>query len=343
MEVSTGERVIYRIMLPIICVFGILGIVLTIVVLSRKNMLTSTNSYLMALSIADLLFLLLLATTLADQMFTPHTTSFYGYVIYVTFATIFMHIFLLTSIWMTVMLAVERYIAICQPFLAAKLCTVTKAWIIIAITFMLAVLCRLPNFWEHKVVHVYDTTTNTSLAYMDTTDFSLDVNYMTYYPWVVDGALTSILPFLLLLCLNVALICEVKKSTQYMARNLGAGAKSAETAQREERQITFMLISIIIVFFLCQAPYVIYTAIVSINKFCITNGFMLFRYITMLLLTVKSAVNFIVYCWFSEKFRDTLKKTLCTEWCLSRLRKKQRSGSYLNLRRYSNATRDTSI
>ncbi len=34
--------------------------------------------------------------------------------IYVTYATIFMHMFLMASIWLTVMLAVERYIAICR-------------------------------------------------------------------------------------------------------------------------------------------------------------------------------------------------------------------------------------
>jgi len=35
----------------------------------------------------------------------------------------------------------------------------------------------------------------------------------------------------------------------------------------------------------------------------------------MVLLTLKSAVNFIVYCWFSEKFRSTLKKIFCSR-CL---------------------------
>ena len=55
------ETAVYRAVLPVICVFGVLGILLTLIVLSRKTMRTSTNCYLMALSIADLVFLALLA------------------------------------------------------------------------------------------------------------------------------------------------------------------------------------------------------------------------------------------------------------------------------------------
>ena len=133
MDNPMAGKIIHRIVLPAICACGILGIILTVIVLSRKTMCTSTNCYLMALSIADLLFLLILATTLADNQFVQHSKSYYAYVIYVTYSTIFMHIFLLASIWLTVILAVERFIAICRPFLASKMCTVKKARILILI------------------------------------------------------------------------------------------------------------------------------------------------------------------------------------------------------------------
>ncbi len=51
----------------------------TVIVLSRKNMSTSTNCYLMGLAIADLLFLFLLASILADNQFEPHSKGFYMY------------------------------------------------------------------------------------------------------------------------------------------------------------------------------------------------------------------------------------------------------------------------
>lgn len=59
--------------LPFICVFGIVGILLTVIVLSQKNMTTSTNCYLLALSIADLLFLVMLITVWLDLFFEQET------------------------------------------------------------------------------------------------------------------------------------------------------------------------------------------------------------------------------------------------------------------------------
>ncbi|KAK2159654.1 hypothetical protein NP493_1700g00004 [Ridgeia piscesae] len=348
MGLSPAGTTIYRVILPIVCTCGILGITLTIVILSRKHMCTSTNCYLMALAVADLLFLLLFATILADNQFVLYSKEYYNYTIYINYAVIFMQIFLLASIWLTVVLAMERYIAICQPFLAAKMCTVNKARVIIILIYMFALICRMPNFWESRVVTIYDKLTNTTLTYIEATQFSINRYYMIVYPWVIDGILTSILPFLLLFMLNVRLVWEVRKSTRYIQRNLIVEKSAANVIQREELQITIMLISIIIVFLTCQAPYVIYTAIVSINAFQMaTVHFMLFRYITQLLLTLKSAINFILYCWFSEKFWTTLKKVFCIEQCLFMQKPinldgvSQNGTSYCHLRSLNGNTRDT--
>ena len=57
---------------------------------------------------------------------------------------------------------------------------------------------------------------NSTLYYIDETPLATDKDYMTYYPWIIDGCLASILPFILLLVLNARLIMEVRKSTQYL-------------------------------------------------------------------------------------------------------------------------------
>lgn len=53
---------------PTICCCGIVGITLTMIVLSRKTMCTSTNCYLTALAVADLLFLLILSARILVEM-----------------------------------------------------------------------------------------------------------------------------------------------------------------------------------------------------------------------------------------------------------------------------------
>ena len=66
-EIPTN--ILRSVFLPVISCAGILGIVLTMVVLSRKTMATSTNAYLTALAVADLCFLLILMSRiLAEQV-----------------------------------------------------------------------------------------------------------------------------------------------------------------------------------------------------------------------------------------------------------------------------------
>lgn len=117
-DVGVGEKVISNILQPLVCLCGIAGILLTIIVLSQKQMSTSTNCYLLALSSTDLVFLAML--TIMHMIRFQSSDSHIIVQVYVNFAPVFMKIALMASIWLTVMLAVERYVAICQPFLAAK-------------------------------------------------------------------------------------------------------------------------------------------------------------------------------------------------------------------------------
>jgi len=55
-------------------------------------------------------------------------------------------------------------------------------------------------------------------------------------------------------------------------------------------------------------------AVVSIRRFSSpTVALLLFKLLAVLLLALKSAVNFVVYCWFSEKFRVTLSRVFHCE------------------------------
>jgi len=246
MAVESASTTIYRTVLPVICTFGIVGILLTLVVLSRKSMRTSTNCYLMALSVADLAFLILLASLFVHSA-AHESATFHVYAVY---AAVMTNVSMMASIWLTVLLAVERYIAICRPFLAARVCTVPVAVTAIGLVFVLALASRLPNFWEHRVTWYRDPSDNNrSVAYVEMTELAVDDVYVRVYPWLIDAALASIVPFVALLVLNVSLVREVRRSTRYLQHHI---ASVSTTTQREELQISVMLISIVVVFFICQ-------------------------------------------------------------------------------------------
>ena len=154
---------------------------------------------------------------------------------------------LLASIWLTVMLAIERYIAICRPFLASKVCTVKKARLIIIAIYVISVIVCLPMFLTYRFETFFDPSTNGTVIYPVDRDFALSFGYRVIYPWVVHGFLYSVLPFVLLIILNGCLIRAVRRSTRYLRRT--ASSNSSGSAEKEEFQITVMLISIIVVFF----------------------------------------------------------------------------------------------
>jgi len=96
---DTASTVVYRVVLPVVCAFGVAGILLTLIVLSRKSMRTSTNCYLMALSVADLLFLVLLASLFIHGA-ARDSNAFH---IYAAYAAVMTNVVLMASIWLTVL------------------------------------------------------------------------------------------------------------------------------------------------------------------------------------------------------------------------------------------------
>lgn len=238
----------------VICAFGIAGITLTVIVLSRKHMSNSTNVYLMALAVSDLVYLLIFASKrIGDRIIEnillndPIAEARNIFEIYDIYASHLMQICLLASIWLTVILAIERWIAICQPFLASKFCTVFRSRIYTAIVFLFAFLCRLPSLFEFRI----DThhSPNQTSVFRSLTKFSSTISFSIVYPWIIDVFISSIIPFILLFILNAKLIVEVHKSTSYLQKNMTV---ANNRIQREEIQIAVMLISVIIVFFICQ-------------------------------------------------------------------------------------------
>lgn len=101
---SAAANAIYSFILPVVCIFGILGIILTLIVLTRKTMCTSTNCYLIALSVADLIFLVQLGSMLViNYSLVPEDSRFHNAVIiYGEYAKIITNIALIASVWMTV-------------------------------------------------------------------------------------------------------------------------------------------------------------------------------------------------------------------------------------------------
>lgn len=80
---------IQRVLVPLVVGIGVLGNVVTIVVLTRRRMRSSTNVYLTALAVSDLLYLVFVFTLSLKHYPNTHESSFRWYWHYYGFGTWF--------------------------------------------------------------------------------------------------------------------------------------------------------------------------------------------------------------------------------------------------------------
>lgn len=309
-----GYELCIHILLPIISTIGIVGIILTVLVLSKKTMSTSTNSYLISLAISDLVFLLILSAKCFENKLNRE--NHYQYIFVMTYIYIILTAFLMASVWLTVMLAIERYIAICHPLRAMGICTVARARGIIVFIYILSLLLRIPDFLKYEVRSFREPCLKKDVMFQDVSVLAQNNTFRLVTSWV-DCILLAILPFSLLLFLNICLISEIHRSTNYLRYHMATDANVQTIITGEEIKITMMLISVVVVFFICEAPFVILGILKQLNPDTLFENYNLLSYITILLLVLRSSFNFVLYCWFSEKFWNTFKKTFCSAPCLT--------------------------
>ncbi|XP_012938146.2 FMRFamide receptor-like [Aplysia californica] len=243
------------------------------------------------------------------------------------YSLILMDTFQYLTVGVTVMLAVERYIAICHPMRAMTMCTVRRARTIICILTIIAFTLRAPKFFELDIGYVHISTGEA--IFMVTRVYLYDE---FLYTCIVTAGLLTILPLLSLMILNIRIIYEIRHSARYLRNFLGADLQVRSVVSSEELKITMMLISVVIAFFICHAPYMVFTLIMAFAEFNteknpeLTNSEFTkyFKYVCTSLLILKASCNFILYCWFSEKFWATYKRIFCPMLCVSQQRSARR-------------------
>ena len=122
--------------------------------------------------------------------------------------------------WLTVVVAVGRYMVICRPLQARYLVSVTATRLAICAAFLIAVLIELPTLWTFTVVTFVCPTSDgsaTSRYYvlehgLLTADSRLKMMFD-----VLSISLGFLVPVGVLVFCNCCLICSLKQSN-HMAR-----------------------------------------------------------------------------------------------------------------------------
>ncbi|PAV73897.1 hypothetical protein WR25_16078 [Diploscapter pachys] len=304
----------YGFIMPVIVTLTVATNSFIVIVLSHKYLRTPTNYVLLAMAVSELLTgLSCMPWFLYYYTLSGHKTdaltglpSFWCYAI-PYMASFFPSIFHTMAIWMTVYLAIQRYIYICVPSLVRRFCTIHRSKQVIMMICMLAIFMYLPEPFaiRHESHEMIDHWTNTSrrLCYRGHSPLVLSIGLDVYYKSFrstkrkcSEGAST-----------------DSENRIQRLFKHRESVNASEPKRVHGLKQNTRMLIVVIILFLMTEIPAAL---IFILHVLAVSTGFQPIEYsvlnvlliIRNVLIVVSYPFRFAIYCGMSQQFRDVVRQ-----------------------------------
>lgn len=153
----------YGILLNVIGIFGIFGNIISMIILSRPQMKSSINYLLIGLARCDTV--LIITSMLLFGLPSIYSATGYLYIyyyrVYPLIAPVVFPIAMISqtvSVYLTLIVTLERFVAVCHPLQARSLCTCGRARLYVIFVIIFSVLYNITRFWEVEVrecIHNY--------------------------------------------------------------------------------------------------------------------------------------------------------------------------------------------
>ncbi|XP_064624099.1 FMRFamide receptor-like isoform X2 [Lineus longissimus] len=300
--------ILFILFVPVTCIIVILGLInnsLCYIIMRKFNKKSTPNFVMRVLAVADnmVLFSLILYNTLpATYEYTGHLLDYYqafqhmkGYLwFFMWFSKTF-------SVYIIVLMTVDRYIALCHPLKAQRLCTRKKAWFGVVSVIIFSVLYNLPKLWYLKIVFKYDPCSST----MKPTVILSDTYSNPYFQHIyIQGAyilVMFVVPLHVLLILNIFLVNAIRKATKNRQTMNSTGKKGRDS-------VTERIIGVVTMFIVLESPSIIANVLITVNQWA--DG-KLMDYealhwgarIGYVLSAINSFINFYIYVLVGKRFR----------------------------------------
>ncbi|XP_076060972.1 growth hormone secretagogue receptor type 1-like [Oratosquilla oratoria] len=295
-------RVMSTLVCSVVFVVGVVGNVLVpVVILRNRDMRNSTNYFLINLSVADLLVLLVCLPTVVVELHSPPEVWVLGS----TMCKIVPYVestVLHASVLSLVVISFERYQVISRPLQAGYRCTRTKAAIAIFTIWVTAFLSAAPILAIQTYTHVdyYDGSVQ---------PVCLSPVILFWPRFYIVSA--SIFFFFLPLVLLVALYSIIAR--QLLADTYDLTHKKENPQMRSRKQVVVMLATVVLFFFLCILPIrVLFLWILAVPSENITalgiEGYYNLLYFCRVMAYINSSINPVLYNMTSTKFRNAFRR-----------------------------------
>ncbi|XP_065209238.1 G-protein coupled receptor dmsr-1-like isoform X2 [Planococcus citri] len=314
-------------------IFGAIGSILNIfniIVFTRKSMISPNNLLFANLAIVDLFCIIAYMPRswhefIRLQKYSVKEHRVYEWEMVSLHAWHIASIFHGVSIWLTIMLAVWRYIAIAYPLREREWCSMKNTRILIAAGYVVLPLIWIPAYFDFYVGPLdtlldsdgYLTSNQTigipsTISKMQNRKLSklLRSLHMTIY-----GIFLKIVPTVVLAIYSYKLIAALLRAkkrrqelTASMYENNAANSKQKQPTDRT----TKLLLVVLALFFISEIPHGICCLLTAIygSKFFLGCYLFLAEIFNTLTLFCTS-VNFVIYYIMSQQFRNTFNELFC--------------------------------
>lgn len=289
-------------------------------VLTRKNMITSTNLILTWLAVADLMTMLSYLPIsihfyiMGDPSLPFSATKEYLWAVFMIFHANFSVVCHTIAIWLTIALAIFRYFYICFPIKGKEWCSIWRAKIAIACVYISTALVCTTNYLATKIAQdemtvVKNSSSNYTVKYfvikqIDNETF-LKVNY-----WV-QSIIVKLIPCVLLTILTVLLISAMQAANKRRMILMSQGRKGESEREQETNRTTGMLLAIVALFLITELPQgILFLCSTFIPDFFGDVMVHLGDLLDIVAL-INNSINFVLYCTMSRQFRVTFVDVFC--------------------------------
>ncbi|GAB1602865.1 sex peptide receptor [Argonauta hians] len=307
---------------PPVAVITIITNSLVVIVLMKRNMKSPTNCVLIGMALSDMF---------TGVMPMPFYIYFYAagnyqdYVpswccrIYYMFTQYIPTIFHTASIWLTLTLAIQRYIYICHSFRARFWCTINNVIKGTIAIYFLAALFHFTRFFEYefksvKLPSMIDTNQTVESCYIARSEWILDwINlYYNLYFWF-RVVFVHLIPCTALVVLNGMLIHAITLAKRRRKLLIQQNKRNESKKIKDTNCTTLMLVAVVFLFLLVELPLgilMIINILQTTLDICIIPENVIFvtSIIINMMIMLSYPLNFFIYCAMSKEFRNTFKR-----------------------------------
>ncbi|XP_051171605.1 pyrokinin-1 receptor-like [Leptopilina boulardi] len=315
------------IVLPITIIYviifftGLIGNVSTCVVISKnKSMHTATNYYLFSLAVSDLL---LLISGLPPEMYTMWYNYPYAFgEIFCVLSGLAAETAASATVLTITAFTVERYVAICYPFISHTMSKLSRAVKFIMAIWILAFCLAVPQAMQFGIVDDSNKSGEKTRCSIKRKLLEHAFEISTMLLFVVPMTVITILYILIGVKLRRSrLLSSVKRTPIAGGLNHYDSTRGKNSSQRN---VIRMLVAVVVAFFICWAPFhaqrliAVYGTEAKNPHPILITVYTTLTYMSGIFYYLSTTINPLLYNIMSNKFREAFKSMLAKH-CGNRL------------------------